>query len=596
MLATKNEREAGGSKMEIGFSRRCHDFHLPFAVLHLRFLLLFVLAIFIAGCAPSGPRALLKGKKYLDRGDYAAAVAQLKTATTLMATNAQVWNYYGVALQHAGRFADAMLAYQNALKFDRDLMEAHYNLGCLWLEMNKPDAAKTELTAYTLRHNNSAEGWLKLGQAQLRAGDVLAAEKSFSTVNYLKPNDAEALNGLGLARLQRGRPRDAAQFFAAAARAHPDFAPAILNLAIVCDQYLHDERTALENYRVYLALTPRPADWEAVNDLVQKLQPSAAPATENPPRSNQSQSQTAVHETPVAAETRPPAAAPRRQSSMPAPPATPVVRDNSPPPVRHSAPAASSETRRLPPPEIVNVESPPAIVSAQNTVAPPEKTATQHPANVFVSPRSSQSYTQTGLTPLPEIAAPPPTGSKPKPFKIIQPAPPVFPRYVYLSPRPPKAGDRRAAAAAFAEAQQSEQRQDWARAEEAYRQAARLDPGWFEAQYNYGVLAGRERNSSESLAAYEMALAIEPTSVDARYNFALELKTAGYATDAENELKKILAAHPGEARAHLALANLYAQQMRDPARAREHYLKVLELDPRSPQATNIRFWLSAHPQ
>ena len=50
-----------------------------------------------------------------------------------------------------------------------------------------------------------------------------------------------------------------------------------------------------------------------------------------------------------------------------------------------------------------------------------------------------------------------------------------------------------------------------------------------------------------------MALAIQPDSVDARYNFALALKTAGYVTDAANELEKILAANPNEVRAHLAL-------------------------------------------
>jgi Flp pilus assembly protein TadD len=62
-----------------------------------------------------------------------------------------------------------------------------------------------------------------------------------------------------------------------------------------------------------------------------------------------------------------------------------------------------------------------------------------------------------------------------------------------------------------------------------------------------------------------------------------------------NELKKIVAANAGEMRAHLALGNLYAQQLRDPARARTHYLKVLELDPRNPQATDIRFWLASNP-
>ena len=135
----------------------------------------FALALLLAGCSPSGPRALLKGKKLLERGDYAAAVAQFKTATSLLATNAQAWNYLGVAYQYAGQPTNAAAAYQCALARDRDLMEAHYNLGCLWLEQNKPDSAEGEFTAYTLRRPKAPEGWLKLGLAQLQAHDVTMA-------------------------------------------------------------------------------------------------------------------------------------------------------------------------------------------------------------------------------------------------------------------------------------------------------------------------------------------------------------------------------------------------------------------------------------
>ncbi|HEV2454198.1 MAG TPA: tetratricopeptide repeat protein, partial [Verrucomicrobiae bacterium] len=129
-----------------------------------------------------------------------------------------------------------------------------------------------------------------------------------------------------------------------------------------------------------------------------------------------------------------------------------------------------------------------------------------------------------------------------------------------------------------------------------YRRAANLDPSWFEAQYNCGVMAYRLRDFQFSLAAYENALAIEPDSADARYNFALALKAAGYVTDAVNELRRILVSNPNDARAHLELGNLYAQKLRDVPRARVEYLKVLQLDPGNPQASNIEFWLSANPQ
>ena len=62
-----------------------------------------------------------------------------------------------------------------------------------------------------------------------------------------------------------------------------------------------------------------------------------------------------------------------------------------------------------------------------------------------------------------------------------------------------------------------------------------------------------------------------------------------------NELEQLLATSPNEARAHLALANRYAQQFHQTGKARQHYLKVLELAPRHPQASAIRFWLAANP-
>ena len=425
----------------------------------------------------------------------------------------------------------------------------------------------------------------------MQSHDVTAAEKSFSTVLYLNPNNPEALNGFGLTHIERGRPREAAQFFAAAAREKPDYRPALLNLATVAQQYLHDNALALQNYRVYLALTPRPAIWDAVNDIANSLEQPTAVAVANPlPVSG------AVH-----------AVAPPRTQA--------VARASSNPPRGTITPAPVVKNQ----PEPVIVQPEPVIIGTPLATVKTGAVHKLNPLNWFRSP-APEKYSDNGVTPLPAPAAdsnrvssaplPPANASStaqtasasgpapvivPKPVKIVQPAPPAFPRYLYLSPRKPPAGDRRTASGAFTRAREFEQDLRWPDVMQSYRQAAELDPGWFEAQYNYGVVAYRLRNYNQSLAAYEMALAIQPDSVGARYNFALALEAAGYVPDAVNELEKIVAGNPNEVRAHLALGNLYAQQLHNPVRARQHYLKVLAVNPGNPQAGDIQFWLSANP-
>jgi cytochrome c-type biogenesis protein CcmH/NrfG len=277
-------------------------------------------------------------------------------------------------------------------------------------------------------------------------------------------------------------------------------------------------------------------------------------------------------------------------------------------------------------PEPVVVQPEPVIIGTPLATAPPEPATGKTDAVSRLNPlnwfRSSapEKTNENGVTPLPAqvsdnnrvSSAPLPLANAsptahtastfapapviaPAPVKIVQPTPLAFPRYLYLSPRKPPAGDRRTASGAFTRARQFEQDSRWQDVMQSYRQAAELDPGWFEAQYNYGAVAYRLRNYNQSLAAYEMALAIQPDSAGARYNFALALEAAGYVTDAVNELEKIVAANPNEVRAHLALGNLYAQQLYDPVRARRHYLKVLEVNPRIPQAGDIQIWLSSNP-
>ena len=479
-------------------------------------------------------------------------------------TNAQAWNYLGLACHHAGEAAEAEKAYQRALALDHDLTEAHYNLGCLWLAQNKPDAARTELMAFTLRRANSAEGLLQLGAAQLRTAEfeptvqarsreLSAAEKSFTDALRLNPKNAEGLNGLGLARLQRGRATEAAHFFNSALTLQPDYRPALLNLAIVAQQYLKDRRLAVQKYREYLALKPPPENLDAVNALVlqleQEMPPRGVPLATNLVSqvitNPGAQKSSATNLTRGAAPAKPEVSTNPARSTVVAALPKPAPATN----LHKSAPAAAI----LPPAEVVSLPAEPRFKVGQDV------------------------------------------SSTPAPNQTSPGEPSLTPSYPYKSIAKPAPGNHARAERLFSQGVQAQQGRRLPEAIQAYSSATQWDPAYFEAYYNLGLAATEAGNLQSALRAYETALAVRPESLDARYNFALVLKQANYLIDAAHELERLLVTYPNEIRAHLALGNLYARQLHQEPKARQHYSKVLEADPGNPQAGAIRYWLIDNP-
>jgi tetratricopeptide (TPR) repeat protein len=504
---------------------------------------------------------LLEGERLLAEGQFDQAAVSLERAVKLIPNNAQAWNHLGLAYHRGGRLADATAAYQQALAQDPRLDSARFNLGCIDLERGDTAGAIRELTAYLIEVPNSTPALLKLGTAQLRARQTDAAEQSF---RQLLKNDAgspEGLNGLGLVNVQRRRYPEAYQNFQAAARAQPGYSPALRNAAVVAHQYLKNKPVALRNYQELLAVTHVP-DRDSIQRLAARLQQELQPQA--PAKTQQVQ----IARAPGTTNSTTTSVKPAEQTNPPAAPRLAARPEPEPPPsTLKPTNAALAPTNnhvqpvlREPPP--ISPEPTPAPAQAEPSIARVETSRQPEPPAVISEPATEE----------------------------VSP----FPRYRYRATGNLKPGDRVAAERYLGEGYQAHSRYRYSEAIGAYQKAIQSDSSFFDAHYNLGVAAFENGDLPLALSSYETALTIQPDSLKARFNFASTLEEAGYPRDAADELDKLAVMHPNEVRVHSTLGNLYAKKLGDPRRARVHYLRVLELDPRHPDATAIRYWLEEH--
>jgi len=646
--------------------------------------LLAGLLLLAAGCQPSGPKSLLLGEKYLRQGEHERALRHLARAAELMPENAQVWNHTGLAYHGLQQPAKAAEAYQRAIRVDKKLAAARFNLGVLLLEQRHLSPAVAELTAYASMEPKQAQGWLQLGTALLRQQKYDDAERSFMQALRLDSKLPEAHNALGLIHTARKRPREAMQSFNAALAQNPSFPPALLNQAVVAQQYFDNKSAALDRYRAFLATKPDTRAALEVQGVIERLerslnQPALAviPAEPRPSATNAvaATNGTARPQPPVlAAQTNPIPSRTNVIAAAPEPPKAPAISNAAPAfPAANSAienaatnaaalaanrippspvtnqPAASKETPPLakaePPPatvpappaekmepvEVVQVSAepdfrPPSDLAAARTEVLPSQAPTPNAGSAdkpLILPRSERREAEkpsllARANPLrwfrqdeadktrraapssanENAAAAQPAQAAPALPRTYAPAPPprIIPRYPYRTNLPaPASGDRARSEKFFQEGASAHAQQRLVESISLYQQAIQADPAHFEPRYNLGLAAYQSKDLPLALAANEQAVALKPASADARFNFAITLREANYFSDAAQELELVVARAPGDARAHLSLANIYAEELGEPSLARRHYQRVLELEPAHPEAEGIRQWLAGNP-
>lgn len=99
---------------------------------------------------------------------------------------------------------------------------------------------------------------------------------------------------------------------------------------------------------------------------------------------------------------------------------------------------------------------------------------------------------------------------------------------------------------------------DYARAEESYREAARLEPASFRAQYSHGLSLQLLERVSDAIRAYLRALAIDPDHFAANLNLAIAYLSVGEPGQGVAFAERAVGIRPDDGPARVNLAATYA--------------------------------------
>jgi predicted TPR repeat methyltransferase len=150
------------------------------------------------------------------------------------------------AYEHRGEIQRALEHYQAALHQAPDYIDAHHNLGQLFLKTNHPDAATKQFNNVLALNPQHANAHFYLGVAYLMQEQLAQAKSEFETMLENNPEHTDAITNLGVIALKQEQPQQAITHFTEALAFDETHESARNNLAAT---FMHHNR--FENARTH---------------------------------------------------------------------------------------------------------------------------------------------------------------------------------------------------------------------------------------------------------------------------------------------------------------------------------------------------------
>jgi len=226
-------------------------------------LVLILCLLFSAGCTSTQKkieqeRALRElGKEYYLAGEHTMALRQLLEADRLYSRDHFLQNYLGLVYLAKKRYAESAMHFEKAVRLKPDYAPAKNNLGVVYLNMGKYDAAIPlfkELTG-DLLYGTPHFPMANLGYAYYKKKDYKLSERYYLDALDIESNYYVALRGLGRTYTAMGRYDEAIAAYRSAIEAAPEFAEAYYDLGLTYMK-VRDYRQARAAFERVVQLAP----------------------------------------------------------------------------------------------------------------------------------------------------------------------------------------------------------------------------------------------------------------------------------------------------------------------------------------------------
>jgi tetratricopeptide (TPR) repeat protein len=168
-------------------------------------------------------------------------------------------NNLGVALRHAGRRADALAHFEEALRQWPQYPEAQSNIGEALLVAGRIDEALPHIQEALRLNPRLPEAHINLGSVRNKQGRPDLAEAEYRAALQSKPSSAEAHDGLGVVLAETNRPQEALPHALQATQLDPDDADSHYNLGRLYGLTGHPDQ-AIDQFRETVRLEPSNAE------------------------------------------------------------------------------------------------------------------------------------------------------------------------------------------------------------------------------------------------------------------------------------------------------------------------------------------------